>query len=81
MLKSPSVAIVSDSDSEISGLVDYVVRLPETDATSFAVLAALPAQLVPYYSGVELGFNPDTQRSNVPKHARVWNMFFPAGTH
>jgi len=81
MLKSPSVAIVSDSDSEISGLVDYVVRLPEIDATSFAVLAALPAQLVPYYSGVELGFNPDTQRSNVPKHARVWNMFFPPGTH
>ena len=81
MLKSPSVAVVSESDSEISELVDYVVRLPETDPASFAVLAALPAQLIPYYCGVELGFNPDTQRSNVPKHARVWNMFFPPGTH
>ncbi|HUY52939.1 MAG TPA: SIS domain-containing protein [Streptosporangiaceae bacterium] len=81
MLKSPSVAVVSEGDSEISELVDYVVRLPDIDATSFAVLAALPAQLIPYYSGVELGFNPDTQRSNVPKHARVWNMFFPPGTH
>ena len=81
MLKSPSVAVVSESDSEISPLADYVIRLPDTDPVSFAVLAALPAQLIPYYCGVELGFNPDTQRSNVPKHARVWNMFFPPGTH
>ena len=45
------------------------------------MLAVLPGQLLPYWCGVELGLNPDTQRSNVPKHARVWNMLFPPGTH
>jgi glutamine---fructose-6-phosphate transaminase (isomerizing) len=81
MLKTPSVAIVSEDEEEISELVDYVVRLPALDEVAFAVPATLPAQLIPYYCGVDLGFNPDTQRSNVPKHARVWNMFFPPGTH
>ena len=51
------------------------------DETIFSVLAVLPGQLLPYWSGVGLGLNPDTQRSNVPKHARVWNMLFPPGTH
>ena len=50
-------------------------------AFSFPVLAVLPGQLIPYWSGVGLGLNPDTQRSNVPKHARAWNMLFPPGTH
>jgi hypothetical protein len=31
---------------------------------------------------VELGdINPDCQRSNVAKYARVWHMLFPPGTH
>ena len=81
MLKSPAVAIVSENDSEIADLADYVVRIPVEDEAIFAVLAVLPGQLMPYWSGVELGLNPDTQRSNVPKHAKVWNMLFPPGTH
>jgi fatty-acyl-CoA synthase len=81
MLKAPAVAIVSDDDDKIGDLVDYVVRLPLKDETLFAVLAVLPGQLLPYWCGVLLGLNPDTQRSNIPKHARVWNMLFPADTH
>jgi fatty-acyl-CoA synthase len=81
MLKTPAVAIVSDSDTQIGDLVDYVVRLPLDDETLFAVLAVLPGQLLPYWCGVLLGLNPDTQRSNIPKYARVWNMLFPADTH
>lgn len=81
LLKSPSIAIVSDSDTRIADIVDYVVRIPCEDETIFSVLAVLPGQLLPYWCGVGLGFNPDTQRSNVPKHARVWNMLFPPGTH
>jgi hypothetical protein len=81
MLKTPAVAIVSDSDTLIGDLVDYVVRLPLEDETLFAVLAVLPGQLLPYWCGVMLGLNPDTQRSNIPKYARVWNMLFPADTH
>lgn len=81
LLKSPAVAIVSDADTRIADIVDYVVRIPVEDETIFAVLAVLPGQLLPYWCGVELGLNPDTQRSNVPKHARVWNLLFPPGTH
>jgi len=81
LLKTPAVAIVSDDDTEIADIVDYVVRLPVRDETIFSVLAVLPGQLLPYWCGVGLGLNPDTQRSNVPKHARVWNLLFPPGTH
>ncbi len=81
LLKSPAVAIVSDEDQEIADIVDYVVRIPVQDEVLFSVLAVLPGQLLPYWCGVGLGLNPDTQRSNVPKHARVWNMLFPPGTH
>ncbi len=81
LLKSPAVAIVSDDDQEIADIVDYVVRIPVEDEVLFSVLAVLPGQLLPYWCGVGLGLNPDTQRSNVPKHARVWNMLFPPGTH
>jgi len=81
LLKSPAVAIVSDDDQEIADIVDYVVRIPVHDEVLFSVLAVLPGQLLPYWCGVGLGLNPDTQRSNVPKHARVWNMLFPPGTH
>jgi glutamine---fructose-6-phosphate transaminase (isomerizing) len=81
LLKSPAVAIVSDDDTEIADLADYVIRIPEPDEMLFTVLAVLPGQLMPYWSGVQLGLNPDTQRSNVPRHAKVWNMLFPPGTH
>jgi fructoselysine-6-P-deglycase FrlB-like protein len=81
ILKTPSVALVSENDDRIAKMVDYVIRLPVEDETIFSVLAVLPGQLIPYWCGVNLGLNPDTQRSNVPKHARVWNMLFPAGTH
>jgi glucosamine--fructose-6-phosphate aminotransferase (isomerizing) len=81
MLKTPAVAIVSADDEGIADLADYVIRIPEADEILFAVLAVLPGQLMPYWCGVALGLNPDTQRSNVPKHAKVWNMLFPPGTH
>jgi glutamine---fructose-6-phosphate transaminase (isomerizing) len=82
ILKSPSVAIVSEDDEEIAALVDDVIRLPTDDEILFALLAILPGQLLPYWTAIELGdINPDCQRSNIPKYARVWNMLFPPGTH
>jgi glucosamine--fructose-6-phosphate aminotransferase (isomerizing) len=82
VLKSPSIAIVSEGDSEVSKLVDDVLRLPAEDEMLFALLAILPGQLLPYWSAVETGdINPDCQRSNVAKYARVWHMLFPPGTH
>jgi glucosamine--fructose-6-phosphate aminotransferase (isomerizing) len=81
MLKSPAVAIVAEDETGIADMCDYVVRIPLEDEVLFSVLAVLPGQLMPYWCGVEQGLNVDTQRSNVPKHARVWNMLFPPGTH
>lgn len=82
MLKSPSIALVGQEDDEIAGMVDDVVRLPEVEETIFTVPAILPGQLLPYYCAVELGdVNPDCQRSNIPRYARVWNWLFPPGTH
>jgi glutamine---fructose-6-phosphate transaminase (isomerizing) len=82
MLKSPSIAIVSESDEEVSSRVDDVIRIPDVEETIFSLPAILPGQLLPYYCAVELGdINPDCQRSNIPRHAKVWNWLFPPGTH
>ena len=82
MLKTPSIAIVAEDDEEIASMVDDVIRLPKLEETLFSVLAILPGQLLPYYCAVEMGdINPDCQRSNIPKYARVWHMLFPPGTH
>jgi glucosamine--fructose-6-phosphate aminotransferase (isomerizing) len=82
MLKTPSIAIVAENDEEIAGLVDDVIRVPNMEETLFSIPAILPGQLLPYFCAVELGdINPDCQRSNIPKHAKVWNWLFPPGTH
>jgi glucosamine--fructose-6-phosphate aminotransferase (isomerizing) len=82
ILKTPSIAIVTDDDEEIASRVDDVIRLPAMEETLFSVLAILPGQLLPYYCAIEMGdINPDCQRSNIPKYARVWSMLFPPGTH
>jgi len=81
-LKTPSVGIVTDRDSDIAPMMDYVLRLPEFDENIFAIAATFVVQLLPYYCAVEQGdINPDCQRSNIPKHARVWMQLFPRGSH
>jgi glucosamine--fructose-6-phosphate aminotransferase (isomerizing) len=82
MLKSPCIAIVTENDHQISRLVDDVIRVPEVEETIFSIPAILPGQLLPYYCAIEQGdINPDCQRSNIPRYARVWNWLFPPGTH
>ena len=81
-LKTPAVALVAEDDADIAQMMDYVVRLPKVDETIFAVPATFPAQLIPYHCAVEQGdINPDCQRSNLPKHARVWMELFPRDSH
>lgn len=82
MLKSPSIALISEEDVEVAEQVDDVFRLPETDPNLFAILAILPGQLLPYWGAVAQGdINPDTQRANIARHAKVWNWLFPKDTH
>jgi glucosamine--fructose-6-phosphate aminotransferase (isomerizing) len=82
MLKSPSIAIVSEADEAVAAQADDLFRLPETEPNLFAILAILPGQLLPYWGAVAQGnINPDTQRSNIARYARVWNWLFPRDTH
>ncbi|HOX27951.1 MAG TPA: SIS domain-containing protein [bacterium] len=81
-LKTPSLGIVSEKDTDIARMMDYVIRMPAVDEHIFTVPATFAVQLFPYYCAVELGdINPDCQRSNIPKHARVWMELFPRGSH
>lgn len=82
MLKSPSIAIISEADQAIAEQVDDVFRLPESEPNLFAILAILPGQLLPYWGAIAQGdINPDTQRANIARHAKVWNWLFPKDTH
>lgn len=82
MLKSPSIALISPDDEAVAEQVDDVFRLDETDPILFSILAILPGQLLPYWGAVAQGdINPDTQRANIPRHAKVWNWLFPKDTH
>jgi glucosamine--fructose-6-phosphate aminotransferase (isomerizing) len=82
LLKSPSIAIVSEADREVAAEVDDVFRLPENDPVLFSVLAVQPGQLLAYFAGVAQGdVNPDCQRADIARHARVWHWLFPKGAH
>lgn len=82
MLKSPSIALISEEDKKVAEQVDDVFRLDETDPIIFSILAILPGQLLPYWSAVaQDDINPDTQRANIARHAKVWNWLFPKDTH
>lgn len=82
MLKSPAIGILAENDHELAEKVDDVIRIPDYEETIFSLPAILPGQLLPYYCAVELGnINPDCQRSNIPRYAKVWNWLFPPGTH
>jgi glucosamine 6-phosphate synthetase-like amidotransferase/phosphosugar isomerase protein len=82
MLKAPSIGIVSSADQKVSEQVDDVFRLPETDPVLFSLLAILPGQLLAYFAGVSQDdVNPDCQRANVARYAKVWNWLFPPGSH
>ena len=82
MLKSPSIAIISEKDKKVAEQVDDVFRLDEDEPIIFSILAILPGQLLPYWSAIAQGdINPDTQRANIARHAKVWDWLFPKDTH
>jgi glucosamine--fructose-6-phosphate aminotransferase (isomerizing) len=82
MLKVPSMAIVPDKEKVISPMMDYVIRVPISNEHLFALYVVPAIQMYPYYCAVEQGdINPDCQRSNIPRYARVWRMVLPRGSH
>ena len=82
MLKAPSIALVSELDEAVAAEVDDVFRLPEREPILFSLLSVLPGQLLAYFAGVAQGdVNPDCQRANIARYARVWHWLFPRGAH
>ncbi len=81
LLKCPAMAIVWDDEQEIASTMDYVIRLPVEDEILYSVMAVPAIQVQAYWFAVKSGQNPDCQRSEIPKYARVWNYVLPPGGH
>lgn len=82
ILKSPSMAIVPDRERDLSAKMDWVIRCPYENEHLFALFIVPAIQMYPYYCAVEQGnINPDCQRSNIPKHAKIWNRVLKRGGH
>jgi len=77
VLKVPAVAVVDESDRNMSVLVDEVIRLPHVTDTLMPFVYALPGQLVPYYAEIHRdGGNPDIRRTDQPRYARAFQIAF-----
>lgn len=82
LLKSPSMAITYDAERDLSLKMDWVIRCPYENEFLFALFVVPAIQMYPYYCAVEQGnINPDCQRSNIPKHARIWAKVLKRGGH
>jgi glucosamine--fructose-6-phosphate aminotransferase (isomerizing) len=82
LLKSPSMAIVPDQERDLSGKMDWVIRCPYENEFLFSLFVVPAIQMYPYYCAVEQGnINPDCQRSDIPKHARIWAKVLKRGGH
>ncbi|MBX9928755.1 MAG: glutamine--fructose-6-phosphate transaminase (isomerizing) [Gemmatimonadaceae bacterium] len=68
--KGRIIVITSRPEPALDGLVDYEIRIPETEDMLMPVLAAIPLQLLAYYIAVKRGSNVDQPR-NLAKSVTV----------
>ncbi|MBI4569536.1 MAG: glutamine--fructose-6-phosphate transaminase (isomerizing) [Planctomycetes bacterium] len=64
------LAVASKSDRRVSRLVDWLVRVPDTDECLSPILAVIPLQLLAYHVSVRRGLDPDRPR-NLAKSVTV----------
>jgi glucosamine--fructose-6-phosphate aminotransferase (isomerizing) len=64
------IAIVSEGDTVVKGMVDYVIEIPQTGEAFVPLLATVPLQLLAYYIAVMRGCNVDQPR-NLAKSVTV----------
>jgi glucosamine--fructose-6-phosphate aminotransferase (isomerizing) len=64
------VAVVTEGDAEITGMVDHAVAIPETLDMLTPVLTSVPLQLLAYHIAVRRGCNVDQPR-NLAKSVTV----------
>lgn len=64
------IAIVTEGDTTVREMVDYVIEIPQTGEAFVPLLATIPLQLLSYYIAVMRGCNVDQPR-NLAKSVTV----------
>ena len=68
--KGSVIAIVSQGDTAVAQMADYVVEIPDTDEALVPIVASIPLQLLSYHIAVLRGCNVDQPR-NLAKSVTV----------
>ncbi len=68
--KGRVIAIVTEGDTRIPSMVDFVIEIPNTDELLTPLLSVIPMQLLSYYIAVMRGRNVDQPR-NLAKSVTV----------
>ncbi len=68
--KGRVIAIVTEGDTLIPGMVDFVIEVPRTNDLLLPLLTSIPLQLISYYIAVMRGRNVDQPR-NLAKSVTV----------
>ena len=68
--KGKIIAIVTEGDTEVKKLADFVIEIPETDDVLVPLVAVIPLQLLSYHIAVLRGCNVDQPR-NLAKSVTV----------
>ncbi len=68
--KGQLIAIVTEGDTEISKLAEFVIQIPETDEPFTPILSVIPLQLLAYHIAVLRGCDVDQPR-NLAKSVTV----------
>lgn len=68
--KGKVIAIVTEGDTDVKAMADYVIEIPQTAETFVPLLATIPLQLLSYHIAVMRGCNVDQPR-NLAKSVTV----------
>lgn len=68
--KGVVIAIVTEGDTEVKNMADYVIEIPHADEAFLPLLATIPLQLLSYHIAVLRGCNVDQPR-NLAKSVTV----------
>ncbi len=64
------IAITSQNEPVLEKLIDYEIRIPQTEDMLYPILSVIPLQLLAYYVAVKRGLNADQPR-NLAKSVTV----------
>jgi glucosamine--fructose-6-phosphate aminotransferase (isomerizing) len=68
--KGKIIAIVTEGDTAVKEMADYVIEIPETDEILVPLVSVIPLQLLAYHIAVMRGCNVDQPR-NLAKSVTV----------